>query len=143
CRSGCGRPADELPASGGPVRSRDDIAGCNLFVGRDAFAAFDGIDEALGYVGEVSGFVHRALALGLRVRLDPAVRVRHRRRAFPARYLAQRWRYRVKTGRLFVERPGLYPGRRIAAFLSAGFLATAGIASFGLPFLAPAPLLYA
>src|SRR5438067_2021389 len=84
--------------------------------------AFEVVDESLGYVGEDTDFVHRALALGLRVRLDPAVRVRHRRRAFPARYLAQRWRYRVKTGRLFVERPGLYSGRRIAGFLSAGFL---------------------
>ena len=142
-RIGSGIPAHERAAAGGPVRSPHDIALCNLFVRRDAFAALDGIDESLGYVGEDTDFVHRALALGLRVRLDPTVRVRHRRRAFPARYLAQRWRYRVKTGRLFVERPGLYPGRRIAAFLSAGFLATAGIASFGLPFLAPAAILYA
>jgi hypothetical protein len=119
------------------------VALCNLFVRRDAFEALSGLDESLGYVGEDTDFVSRALARGLRVRLDPAVRVRHRRRAFPGRYLAQRWRYRVKTGRLFVERPGLYSGRRIGAFLSAGFLATAGAAIFGVPFLLPAALLYA
>jgi GT2 family glycosyltransferase len=140
---GSGIPAHERAAPGGPVRSPHDIALCNLFARRDAFHAVGGLDESLGYVGEDTDLVHRALALGLRVRLDPAVRVRHRRRAFPAGYLAQRWRYRVKTGRLFVERPGLYSRGRIAAFLSAGFLATAGTASFGLPFLAPAALLYA
>ncbi len=142
-RIGSGVPAHEHAAPGGPVRSPHDVALCNLFVRRDAFEAVGGFDESLGYVGEDTEFVHRALALGLRVRLDPAVRVRHRRRAFPGGYLAQRWRYRVKTGRLFVERPGLYSRRRIAAFLSAGFLATVGPASFGLPFLAPAALVYA
>ena len=125
------------------MRSPHDVALCNLFVRREAFDAVGGLDESLGYVGEDTDFVHRALALGMRVRLDPEVRVRHRRRAFPAGYLAQRWRYRVKTGRLFVERPGLYSRGRVAAFLSAGFLATAGTASIGLPFLAPAALLYA
>ncbi len=45
------------------------------------------------------------------------VRVRHRRRAFPGPYLAQRWRYRVKTGRLLVERPGLHARGRVVAFL--------------------------
>ncbi len=50
--------------------------------------------------------MRRALDTGARVVLDPAARVRHRRRAFPGPYLAQRWRYRVKTGRLLVEKPG-------------------------------------
>jgi hypothetical protein len=94
-------------------------------------------------VGEDTDFVRRALDRGLSVLLDPAVRVRHRRRPFPGRYIAQRWRYRVKTGRLLVERPGLYSRGRIAAFLSAGFAGTAGVALFGLPFLLPAALLYA
>ncbi|HEY3171384.1 MAG TPA: glycosyltransferase family 2 protein [Thermoanaerobaculia bacterium] len=142
-RIGSGVPAHERAAPGGPVRSPHDVALCNLFVRRDAFETVGKFDESLGYVGEDTDFVHRALALGLKVRLDPAVRVRHRRRAFPADYLAQRWRYRVKTGRLFIERPGLYSRGRFAAFLSAGFIATALTASFGLPFLAPAALLYA
>lgn len=140
---GSGVPAHERGAPEGPVRSPHDVALCNLFVRRDAFEALSGLDESLGYVGEDTDFVGRALARGFRVRLDSAVRVRHRRRAFPGGYLAQRWRYRVKTGRLFVERPGLYSVRRIGAFLSAGFLATAGAAIFGVPFLVPAALLYA
>jgi GT2 family glycosyltransferase len=140
---GSGVPAHERHAPEGPVRSPHDVALCNLFVRRDAFEAVGGLDESLGYVGEDTEFVSRSLARGLRVRLDPAVRVRHRRRAFPAGYLAQRWRYRVKTGRLFVERPGLYSRARMTAFLSAGFLASAGVAAFGAPFLLPAAVAYA
>jgi len=140
---GSGVPAHERRAPEGPVRSPHDVALCNLFVRRDTFEALGGLDESLGYVGEDTDFVKRALARGDRVRLDPAVRVRHRRRAFPADYLAQRWRYRVKTGRLFVERPGLYSRRRVAAFLSAGFLASAGVAAFGASFLVPAAVAYA
>ena len=140
---GSGVPAHERRAPEGPVRSPHDVALCNLFVRRDAYEALGGLDESLGYVGEDTDFVSRALARGHRVRLDPAVRVRHRRRPFPGGYLAQRWRYRVKTGRLFVERPGLYSRRRMAAFLSAGFLASAGAAVFGVPFLLPAAVAYA
>lgn len=142
-RIGSGVPAHERAAAEGSVRSPHDVALCNLFVRRDAWEALGGLDESLGYVGEDTDFVNRALARGHRVRLDPAVRVRHRRRPFPGGYLAQRWRYRVKTGRLFVERPGLYSRRRMAAFLSAGFLASAGAAVFGVPFLLPAAVAYA
>ena len=140
---GSGIPAHERRARGGPVGSPHDIALCNLFVRRGAFDALGGFDESLGYVGEDTEFVRRALDGGFRVLFDPSVRVRHRRRPFPAGYVAQRWRYRVKTGRLLVERPGLHARGRIAAFLSAGFAATAGIALFGLPFLLPAALAYA
>ena len=59
--------------------------------------------------------------------LEPAARVRHRRRAFPGPYLAQRWRYRVKTGRLLVEKPGLHARGRVAAFLAAAFAASAAL----------------
>jgi GT2 family glycosyltransferase len=139
---GSGVPAHERRPAGGPVDSPHDVALCNLFVRRDVFELLDGLDESLGYVGEDTDFVSRALDRGMRVFLDPAVRVRHRRRPFPAGYIGQRWRYRVKTGRLLVERPGLHARGRIAAFLSAGFAATAGTAFFGLPFLLPAALLY-
>ncbi len=142
-RIGSGVPAHERHAPEGPVRSPHDVALCNLFVRREAWEALGGLDESLGYVGEDTDFVSRALARGLRVRLDPSVRVSHHRRPFPGSYLAQRWRYRVKTGRLFVERPGLYSGGRMAAFLSAGFLASAGAAVFGATFLVPAALAYA
>ena len=140
---GSGVPAHERRPAAGPVGSPHDVALCNLFVRRGAFESLGGFDESLGYVGEDTEFVSRALARGLRVSLDPAVRVRHRRRPFPGGYIAQRWRYRVKTGRLLVERPGLYSRGRIAAFLTAGFAATAGLALFGLPFLVPAMILYA
>ena len=140
---GSGVPAHERRPRGGPIASPHDVALCNLFVRREAFNALGGFDESLGYVGEDTDFVRRALDRGLSVFLDPAVRVRHRRRPFPGGYVAQRWRYRVKTGKLLVERPGLHARGRIAAFLFAGFAATAGVALFGLPFLLPAALLYA
>jgi GT2 family glycosyltransferase len=140
---GSGIPAHERRPAAGPVASPHDVALCNLFVRRGAFETLGGFDESLGYVGEDTDFVSRALDRGFRVVLDPGVRVRHRRRPFPAAYIAQRWRYRVKTGKLLVERPGLHSRPRIAAFLTAGFAATAGVALYGLPFLVPATLLYA
>ena len=140
---GSGIPAHERRPPGGPVVSAHDVALCNLFATRRVFEALGGFDERLGYVGEDTDFVRRALDSGFGVYLDPNVRVRHRRRPFPGGYLAQRWRYRVKTGRLLVERPGLHSRGRVTAFLTAGFAATAGAALFGLPFLLPVGLLYA
>jgi succinoglycan biosynthesis protein ExoA len=142
-RIGSGVPAHERRPPAGSVASPHDVALCNLFVRRAAFETLGGLDESLGYVGEDTDFVSRALRRGMTVRLDPDVRVRHRRRPFPARYLAQRWRYRVKTGRLLVERPGLYSRGRVAGFLSAGFALTAATALFGAPVVAPAALAYA
>jgi glycosyltransferase involved in cell wall biosynthesis len=140
---GSGVPAHERRPPAGPVGSPHDVALCNLFVRRDVFESLGGFDESLGYVGEDTDFVRRALDRGSRVLLDPDVRVRHRRRPFPGGYIAQRWRYRVKTGRLLVERPGLHARTRIALFLTAGFAATTGTALFGATFLVPAALLYA
>lgn len=140
---GSGIPAHEWRPRGGPVKAPHDVALCNLFVRRDTFAALGGFDEAFGYIGEDTDFVRRALEAGARVVLDPAVRVRHRRRGFPGPYVAQRWRYRVKTGRLLVEKPGLHARGRVAAFLALGFAASAAIALFGPRFLVPAAALYA
>jgi hypothetical protein len=140
---GSGIPAHERNPRAGAVRSAHDVALCNLFVRRATFDALGGFDESLGYISEDTDFVRRALASGARVELDPAVRVRHRRRLFPREYMAQRWRYRVKTGRMLVERPGLHAHGRIAAFLAAGFLLTAGAASFGSAVIVPASLVYA
>ncbi len=139
---GSGVPAHEWNPRGGPVRSPHDVALCNLFVRRETFEKLSGFDESFGYIGEDTDFVRRALAAGARVVLDPAVRVRHRRRAFPGPYLAQRWRYRVKTGRLLVERPGLHARGRVAAFIGAAFASTAGVALFGARFLLPAAAAY-
>lgn len=140
---GSGVPAHELSPRPGPVRSPHDVALCNLFVRRDVFETLGGLDESIGYVGEDTDFIRRALSAGLRVELEPEARVRHRRRGFPAAYLAQRWRYRVKTGRLLVERPGLHARGRVAAFLSAAFGVSAALALLGPVALAPAAALYA
>jgi len=140
---GSGVPAHGRNPRGGAMRSPHDLALCNLFVRRETFDAIGGFDEALGYVSEDTDFIRRAMAAGARVELDPAVRVRHRRRSFPGAYLAQRWRYRVKTGRLLIERAGLHARGRIAVFLSMGFLLTALAALFGAAVIKPTLLLYA
>jgi GT2 family glycosyltransferase len=142
-RIGSGVPAHERQPPSGPVRSPHDVALCNLFVRREVFESLGGFDESFGYIGEDTDFVRRAMESGVTVALDPSVRVRHRRREFPGAYLSQRFRYRVKTGRLLVERPGLHARGRIAAFLACGFAATAGVAMFGARFAAPAALAYA
>jgi GT2 family glycosyltransferase len=140
---GSGIPAHERHPRGGPVRSAHDVALCNLFARRDAFEALGGFDETLGYISEDTDFVRRALEAGMRVELDPSVRVRHRRRRFPVEYLKQRWRYRVKTGRMLFQRPGVHSRGRIALFLGVGFLFSAGAALFGPAFVTPSLLLYA
>ena len=140
---GSGIPAHERSPRPGPVRSPHDVALCNLLVRRETFERLSGFDESFGYIGEDTDFVRRALDAGSRVVLAPEVRVRHRRREFPRAYLAQRWRYRVKTGRLLVERPGLHDRGRVLGFLTAGFFAAAGAAAFGRRFVAPAAAGYA
>lgn len=92
-----------------------DIALVNLFVRREAFTGFD---ESIGYIGEDTALLEVLLAKG-RVVYHDGVRVFHRRRAFPGPYLRQRWRYRVKTGRL--QRTRRDP--RVTAFLFAGLFA--------------------
>lgn len=100
------------------VRQPSDIALVNLFVRR---AAFTGFDERIGYIGEDTGLLHELLQRG-RVVYHGDVKVFHRRRAFPGPYLRQRWRYRVKTGRMLRAGSAAYRGnRKISAFLVAGF----------------------
>lgn len=99
------------------VKHASDIALVNLFVRRSAFAGFD---ESIGYIGEDTGLVEQLLARG-RVVYHEGVRVFHRRRAFPGPYLRQRWRYRVKTGRMFAAGSRAHRGNpKITAFLIAG-----------------------
>src|SRR5437667_107477 len=81
------------------IEHPSDIALVNLFVRRDAF---DGFDEAIGYIGEDTALVERVMTRG-RVIYHSGVRVFHRRRAFPGEYLRQRWRYRVKTGEMLMQ----------------------------------------
>ena len=95
------------------VRSASDIALVNLFVRREAFTGFD---ESIGYIGEDTALIESLMQRG-RVVYHDAVRVVHRRRAFPGAYLRQRWRYRVKTG----GRRAFTP--KVRAFLVAGTIA--------------------
>jgi glycosyltransferase involved in cell wall biosynthesis len=95
------------------VRSPSDIALVNLFVRRGAFTGFD---ETIGYIGEDTALIESLMRRG-RVVYHDAVRVAHRRRAFPGPYLRQRWRYRVKTG----QRRAFTP--KVKAFLAVGTLA--------------------
>jgi hypothetical protein len=102
------------------VRQPSDVALVNLFVRRSAFTGFD---ESIGYIGDDTGLVDALMRRG-RVVYHDGVRVFHRRRAFPGPYLRQRWRYRVKTGRMIAA--GLGPHRRnpkVWAFLIAGLIA--------------------
>ncbi|MFZ2493599.1 MAG: glycosyltransferase [Thermoanaerobaculia bacterium] len=95
-----------------------DIALVNLFVRRSAFTGFD---EAIGYIGEDTRLIEHLMKRG-RVVYHGDVRVFHRRRAFPGPYLRQRWRYRVKTGRMLAAgQSRMSP--KIGAFLAAGAVA--------------------
>lgn len=98
------------------VTRASDVALVNLFVRRSAFTGFD---EAIGYIGEDTALLEGLLTRG-RVTYHEGVRVWHRRRAFPGPYLRQRWRYRVKTGRLYAR--GARRDPRVSAFLVAGFV---------------------
>jgi len=136
-------PAHERSPRGGPVRLPSDLALCNMAVSRDLWDRLGGFDESLGYIGEDTDFVHRAAQAGVVPELDPGLVVFHRRRAFPGPFLAQRWRYRVKSGRRLVERPDGAPAGKIAAFLGAAAAAAAGSIFFGRRFAVPAAAAYA
>ena len=95
------------------VQHASDIALVNLFVRRSAFRGFD---ESIGYIGEDTALIEGLMP---HVVYTDAVRVFHRRRAFPRAYLGQRWRYRVKTGQMM--RRGSRPPK-VRAFLLAGVI---------------------
>lgn len=95
-----------------------DVALVNLVVRRSAFTGFD---ESIGYIGEDTKLLEELMACG-RVVYHQDVVVFHRRRAFPGPYLRQRWRYRVKTGRMLAAGTKKRDPK-IDTFLFAGFLA--------------------
>lgn len=104
------------------VASPADLALVNLFVRR---GAFDGFDEAIGYIGEDTALIEKLLARG-RVVYHHGVRVFHRRRAFPGPYLRQRWRYRVKTGEMLARGSRAHRSNaKIRSFMIAGTIAIA------------------
>lgn len=95
-----------------------DVALVNLIVRRSAFT---GLDESIGYIGEDTKLIEELMRRGRVVYHQDAV-VFHRRRAFPGPYLRQRWRYRVKTGRMLAAGTKTRDPK-IDTFLFAGFLA--------------------
>jgi glycosyltransferase involved in cell wall biosynthesis len=109
------------------VQRASDIALVNLFVRRSAFTGFD---EAIGYIGEDTALLEELRARGKVVYHD-GVRVFHRRRAFPAAYLRQRWRYRVKTGLLQSQRKD----PKVTAFVAAGAIGLLFAPLFALPYV--------
>ncbi len=111
---GSGVAAHENRRGTFPLQHPSDIALVNLFVRRSAFTGFD---ESIGYIGEDTALLTQLLPHAV---YSDTVRVFHRRRAFPGAYLAQRWRYRVKTGRMMRER-GIRPPK-VRAFLLLGLI---------------------
>jgi glycosyltransferase involved in cell wall biosynthesis len=101
-----------------PIARASDIALVNLIVRRSAFTGFD---ESIGYIGEDTKLIEELMKRG-QVMYHQDVRVYHRRRAFPGPYLRQRWRYRVKTGRMIASGERARDPR-VDTFLVAGFLA--------------------
>jgi glycosyltransferase involved in cell wall biosynthesis len=110
-----------------PVSAPSDVALVNLFVRKGAFDEAGGFDESIGYIGEDSALIERLLRRGPVV-YHSAIRVKHRRRAFPAAYLRQRWRYRVKTGELLRKGEAAYRrSGKIYALLGAGVVFAAAM----------------
>jgi glycosyltransferase involved in cell wall biosynthesis len=104
------------------VRHPTDLALVNLFVRRAAFTQVGGFDPGIGYIGEDTALVERLLTIG-RVVYDGGVVVHHRRRPFPGPYLAQRWRYRLKTGAMLAGGSAAYSRNpKLLAFLAAATL---------------------
>jgi glycosyltransferase involved in cell wall biosynthesis len=89
------------------VKRPNDVALVNLFVRRDTFDQAGGFDERIGYVGEDTALIEKLMKLG-RVVYHSGVVVHHQRRFFPRAYLAQRWRYRLKTGRMLASGAAAY-----------------------------------
>lgn len=116
---GSGVAAHEARRGTFQVASPSDIALVNLFIRQNAFEPFD---EEVGYIGEDTELLERLCQRGP-VMYHDAIRVHHRRRAFPRAYLAQRWRYRVKTGEMLVRGSRAHRSNpKIVAFLVAGAL---------------------
>lgn len=104
-----------------------DVALVNLFVRRSAFTGFD---ESIGYIGEDTALLRELMRRG-RVVYHDGVRVFHRRRAFPGPYLRQRWRYRVKTGRM----QRVHRDPRVTAFVAAGSVGILLAPLFAVPYV--------
>ncbi len=115
---GSGIAAHENRRGSFDIGAPHDLALVNLIVRREAFEEAGGFDEAIGYIGEDTALIERLIEKG-RVAYRDDVVVYHRRRSFPAAYVRQRWRYRVKTGRLLVTAGSRYRNLKVLGFLFA------------------------
>ena len=125
---GSGIAAHEVRDGVFPIRKPWDVALVNFFVRRSAFETVGGFDRSIGYIGEDTDLVRRLFEHGS-VIYHHGVCVFHRRRRFPREYLAQRWRYRVKTGERLLRRDSPYKSTGVFAFLATG-LATIALVAF-------------
>lgn len=123
---GSGIAAHESRRGSFPVRKPWDLALVNLFVRADAFRRLGGFDPTIGYIGEDTDLLRRIVSLG-GVEYHDRLVVYHRRRRFPAEFVKQRWRYRVKTGKRLVTGGREYRTPAVAALLVAGFLFLAAL----------------
>lgn len=110
------------------IKSPHDLALVNLFVRRQDFVAAGGFDETIGYIGEDSELLARLIRQG-RVVYCSSLLVHHRRRSFPAQYVRQRWRYRVKMGESLLQPGSVYrSSSKIWIFLAGGAFFVVAIA---------------
>ena len=125
---GSGIACHEARAHAFDLRVAHDIALVNLFVRSEAFREAGGFDESIGYIGEDSELIARLLKRG-RIIYSPDPVVYHRRRAWPRAFIAQRWRYRVKTGRMLLSAKGktYRASGKIIIFLAAAFVFLASL----------------
>jgi len=94
------------PAAGRP----GEVHLVNMILRKEWFERVGGLNEALGYGGEDTEFLHLLSSKEGEVVFHPEIFVYHRRRPFGFSYFRQRLRLRGQSGRLFIAYPGIYTG---------------------------------
>jgi GT2 family glycosyltransferase len=105
-----------------------------MCVKKDVFDKIGGFNEKLGYISEDTEFIYTAIKnFKYRAFYKHDLVVFHKRREFPFQYIKQRFRYRIKNGKLLFVYPEIYMKNfKLVLFLIAGMMF---IVSF---FVAPA-----
>lgn len=115
----------------------------NFAVQRDFFMQMGGFNETLGYGAEDSEFIYAARRLQrARFLYSPSVLVVHRRRAWGAALLHQRFHLRMQNGRLLWVRPEMYMGHPMFAAGLIGALLLMPLALMAPPAIAIVGLMY-
>jgi len=88
------------------------INSCNYFIRRDIFLELGGYNEAIGYGGEDTEFIYRAVTEGgCLFAYTWDLIVYHPPRRIGWGLMKQRFRYRVQNGKMLWIHPGLYLSR--------------------------------